>query len=99
MRHQLMNSFWELLSHNKWHPGTSEMSAPPESVVGTHFISWHGTKTIPVFLPANGEACWLLFPSSVSLLSGSTMQPENRFLYPQGDRSDLKKPKKDKHQH
>ena len=26
----------------------------------------HGTKTIPVFLPADGEASWLLLPSSVS---------------------------------
>ena len=36
----------------------------------------HGTKTTPVFLPADGEASWLLLPSSVSLLSGSTVQPE-----------------------
>ena len=37
----------------------------------------HGTKTTPVFLPADGEASWLLLPSLVSLLSGSTVQPEN----------------------
>ena len=37
----------------------------------------HGTKTTPVFLPADGEASWLLLPSLVSLLSHSTMQPEN----------------------
>ena len=36
----------------------------------------HGTKTTPVFLPANGEAYWSLLPSSVSLLSGGTVQPE-----------------------
>ena len=36
----------------------------------------HGTKTTPVFLPADGEASWLLLPSLVSLLSGGTMQPE-----------------------
>ena len=29
------------------------------------------------FLPANGEASWLLIPSLVSLLLGSTVQPEN----------------------
>ena len=29
----------------------------------------HGTKTTPVFLPADGEASWSLVPSSVSLLS------------------------------
>ena len=27
-----------------------------------------GTKTTSVFLPAHGEASWLLLPSSVSLL-------------------------------
>ena len=37
----------------------------------------HGTKTTPVFLPANGEASWLLLPSLVSLQSGGTVQPEN----------------------
>ena len=57
----------------------------------------HGTKTNLLFLLANGEASWLLPPSSVSLLSGSSVQPENIFLYrhPQGDRSGLRKPKKD----
>ena len=52
----------------------------------------HGTKTTPVFLPADGEASWSLLPSSVSLISGSTVQPEN--TYPQGDRSNLKNQKK-----
>ena len=41
----------------------------------------HSTKTTLVFLPADGEACWLLLPSSVSLLSGSTMQPENTYFH------------------
>ena len=57
----------------------------------------HGTKTNPVFLPAHGEASGLVFPSLVSLLSGDTVQ--HLFLYPQGDRSGLGKPKKNKHQH
>ena len=39
----------------------------------------HGTKTTLVFLPADGEASWLLLPSSVSLISGSTVQPENNY--------------------
>ena len=39
----------------------------------------HGTNTTPVFLLADGEAPWLLFPSSVSLLSGGTVQPENTY--------------------
>ena len=34
----------------------------------------HGTKTTPVFLPADGEASWLLLASLVSLLSGGTVK-------------------------
>ena len=37
----------------------------------------HGTKTTPIFLPADGEASWSLLPSSASLLSDGTVQPEN----------------------
>ena len=37
----------------------------------------HGTKTTPVFLPADGQDFWSLLPSSVSLLSDGTVQPEN----------------------
>ena len=36
-----------------------------------------GTRTTPIFLLAYGEASWLLLPSSVSLVSGGTVQPEN----------------------
>ena len=39
----------------------------------------HGTKTTPVFLTADGEASWSLLPSSVSLLSGGTLQPESTY--------------------
>ena len=39
----------------------------------------HGTKTTPVVLPAHREASWLLLPSSVSLLSGGTVQPEDTY--------------------
>ena len=39
----------------------------------------HGTKTTLVFLPGDGEASWSLFTSSVSLLSGDTVQPENTY--------------------
>ena len=39
----------------------------------------NGTKTTSVFLPADAEASWLLLPSSVSLLSGGTVQPENTY--------------------
>ena len=47
--------------------------------VGMHFHVRHGTKTISVFLPADGEASWLLLPSWVSLLSGGRVQPENTY--------------------
>ena len=39
----------------------------------------NGTKTTPVFLTADGEASWSLLPSSVSLLSGGIVQPENTY--------------------
>ena len=61
----------------------------------------YGTKTTPVFLPADEEASWSLLPSSVSLLSGGTVQLENTYSsILKDDRSGLRKPKKkDKHQH
>ena len=59
----------------------------------------HGPKTTPVFLPADGEASWPLLPGSVSLLSSDTVKPENTYSPSQGDRSRLRKPKKDKHEH
>ena len=39
----------------------------------------HDTKTILVFLPADGEASWSLLPSLVSSLSGGTVQAENTY--------------------
>ena len=39
----------------------------------------HETKTTPVILPADGEGSWSLLPSSVSLLSGGTVQAENTY--------------------
>ena len=41
----------------------------------------HGTKPALVFLPADGEASWLLAPSLVSLLSGGTVQLENTYSH------------------
>ena len=41
----------------------------------------HGIKTTLVFLPADGEASWLLLTSLVSLLSGGTVQPENAYSH------------------
>ena len=59
--------------------GTSDIYTPAEVAVGTYFHVLHGTKTTLVFLPAYGEASWLLLPSSISLVSGSTAQPENTY--------------------
>ena len=39
----------------------------------------HGTRTTLVFLPDDGEPSWLLLPSSVSLISGGTVQPGNTY--------------------
>ena len=39
----------------------------------------YGTKTTPVFLPADGKASWSLLPSLVSLLLGGTVQAENTY--------------------
>ena len=36
--------------------GASEISTPLELAVGTHFLPQDGTKTIPVFLTADGKA-------------------------------------------
>ena len=47
--------------------------------VGTNFHVWYGTKTIPEFLPADGEVSWSLLPSLVSILSGDAVQPENTY--------------------
>ena len=49
----------------------------PEIALRKHFKAQHGTKTTLVFLPADGEGSWSTHPSSFSLLSGSTAQPEN----------------------
>ena len=44
-----------------------------------HAQTWHQIYPGIFFLPAAGEGSWLLLPSSVSLLSGGTVQPENTY--------------------
>ena len=41
----------------------------------------HDTKTSPVFLNADREASWSLLQSSVYLLSGGTVEPENEYSH------------------
>ena len=48
--------------------------------IHTTSMQEHGTK-ITVFLPVDGEASWSLLLCSVSLQSGSTVQPENTYSH------------------
>ena len=73
------DSHWELICTNKWHPCTSETSTHPKITVGTQFHARNGTKTTLVLLPADEESSRSLLPSMVSLLSGSTVQPESTY--------------------
>ena len=56
-----------------------EISTAQKIGPGTHFHAQHGTKTTPEFLLVDGETSWSLLASSVSLLSGSTMQLKNTY--------------------
>ena len=51
-----------------------EIPTSPEKAVGPHFHARHGTKTIPIFLPTDGETCWSLLPSSVKMQCSVKMQ-------------------------
>ena len=76
------------------------MSIPQEIAVGTYFYAWQGIRTTPIFLLADGKVSWLILLSLVSLLSGGPEQPENTCsLSLRLNRSGMRKPKKDKHQH
>ena len=75
----LTGNILDLVCHNESQPETSEISTPSEIAVGTHFDAQYGTKTTLVFLSDDGETSWSLLPSLVSLLSCSTVQPENTY--------------------
>ena len=78
MRQQSLKYFfdphWEIICQNKWHPGTSEISTPPEIALGIQFNEQHGIKTITIFLPTD-----IFTFCFVSLLSGGTVKPENTY--------------------
>ena len=57
----------------------------------------HGTKTTPIFLPADRETSWLGLLGTLSIRQRNVTR-NHPFLFPQGDRSGLRMPKKDKHQ-
>ena len=46
----------------------------------------HGTKTTPAFLPADGEATWLLLPIRSSYYQLAQCKRKHLLPYPQGDR-------------
>ena len=59
------DNHWELICCNWRDRGTSEISAPLEIALETHFHAQHGTKTTLVFSPADEDASWVLLPSPV----------------------------------
>ena len=59
---------------------TSEVSTPPEMLKGTQFPGQHGSKSTPVFLPTDGQNSWFLLQNLVSLLSDTSVQPENTYF-------------------
>ena len=61
-----------------------EDTTPPKIVKGTDFHVCHSFITTLAFLSSDGEASWLLLPSLVSLLLGSTVQPDNTYSCIQG---------------
>ena len=71
-----------------WHREISEISTLSE-LWGRTSMHKHGTTTTTVFLRADGKSLYLWLPSSDSLLSGNTLEPENTY----SRRSGLKKPK------
>ena len=67
-------SFWWLIWHKKWHPGTSGIPKPLKKATVTHFHQHQSTKINLVFSLAYGEASRLLLPCLAWSLSGCTMQ-------------------------
>ena len=72
-------------------PVTSKISTTPEIAVGTHFHARYGTETILSFSLTDGEASWLLLLSITPYYRATR---KHVFLYPQEDRSGLRKPEK-----
>ena len=72
---------------------------PSGLAVGTHFYMQHGTKTIPMFLQADAEPLVCYFQVRSPYYQAHSATRKRLFLHPQGDRSGLRKPKRDKHQH
>ena len=69
---------WEHICCNKWHLGLGNILTTGNSCRDT-LLCLTCAKTTPLLLPDDGEASWSLLSSSVSLLSGGTVQPENNY--------------------
>ena len=70
---------WPSLSSSVLTNVTPELTTPQEIGVGTYVYVWHGSITVPVCLLADEGAIRLLLLSSCSLLSCSTVRPENTY--------------------
>ena len=55
-------------------PGNLRNIHTTRNSLGTHFHSWHGTKTTLLFLATEREVSWLVLPSLVLLFSGGTVE-------------------------
>ena len=90
----------ELIHWNKWHPETSEISTPLEIAAGTHFHGWTWHQNYSGIFTSWWRS--LLVATSkfgVLTIRRHSATSKHLFLYPQGDRSGLRKQKKNKHQH
>ena len=96
MRENPWNTFcdpyWELTCQKKGHPRTLGISTAVIVACATHFHVQHGTKTNQVILPTDGEASWILLPSSLLTIKWHDETKKHLLLCPQGDRSGLRKP-------
>ena len=71
--------------HSMYAQKLAKLEPPPPPLLYAIVCIWldpspHPLCVCPMWMtPANGEAFWLLFASLISLLSGSTVQPENTY--------------------
>ena len=88
---------WELICCNKRHLGTCEIKTPMEISLKKHFHVWHGKLSWYFYLMM--EKPFGQYFQVRSLYKQHRATTKYLFLYPQGDRSGLRKPKKNMHQH
>ena len=67
-----------------------EISTPAEVAVETHFPVGYGNETIPVILPANGKAFYLLLQSLVHLISDGRVESGNKCFFQSLQRGNCK---------